>query len=308
VSERPAVILDCDPGQDDAVAMVLAGRHTELLGVTTVSGNVGIERTTRNALLMAQVLDLDVAVHAGAVRPLIAEARHAEQVHGETGLDGARFPPLTRAVTPGHAVEFLIETVRATPGCWLVPTGPLTNLALAFRLAPDLPALAAGISFMGGSATAGNVTAAAEFNIWCDPEAAMVVLESGARLLMAGLHVTHQVRADPARIAAIRATGTDVAVIVADLLAFYGARYAERLDDGLGAPLHDPVAVVAVTHPHLLEFESYPVTVSRAGPTRGMTIVDRRPDAADGPRVEVAMRIDADEFFALLTDTVSTYS
>jgi inosine-uridine nucleoside N-ribohydrolase len=307
MSDRPAVILDCDPGQDDAVAMVLAGRHTELLGITTVSGNVALELTTRNALMMAQVLELDVPVHAGADRPLIAEPRHAEQVHGETGLDGPRFPALARDVAPGHAVEFLIETVRTNPGCWLVPTGPLTNLALAFRLAPDMPGLVAGVSFMGGSATGGNVTPSAEFNIWCDPEAAMVVIESGARLVMAGLHVTHQVRADRARIAAIREVGTAAGIVVADLLDFYGSRYAERLGDDLGAPLHDPVAVAAVTHPHLLEFESYPVTISRSGPTRGMTIVDRRPQAADGPRVELAMRADADGFFALLTGTVATY-
>ena len=307
MSERPVVVVDCDPGQDDAVALVLAGRHTDLLGVTTVNGNVPLELTTRNALMMLQMLELDVAVHAGADRPLLAAPRHAEAVHGETGLDGPDFPPLTRQVSRGHAVEFLVETVRANPGCWLVATGPMTNVALAFRQAPDLPGLLAGVSFMGGSATGGNVTATAEFNIWCDPEAAMIVLDSGVRLRMAGLHVTHQVRARADRVAALRSVGTGAATVVADLLDFYGGRYAERLADDAGAPLHDPVAVVAVTHPQLLEFERFPVTISRAGPTRGMTIVDRRPGATDGAIVEVAMHADADAVFQLLADTLATY-
>ena len=305
--ERPAVVLDCDPGQDDAVALVLAGRHTELLGVTTVSGNVPLESTTRNALVMTQLLGLDVPVHAGADRPLLAPPRHAGEVHGETGLDGAQLPPLTRRAAAGHAVETLIETVRAAPGCWLVVTGPMTNVALALRQAPDLASLVGGISFMGGSATIGNVTPTAEFNIWCDPEAAMIVLESGVRLRMAGLNVTHEVRATRERIAAVRDLGTESARVVADLLTFYGTRYAERLNDDGGAPLHDPVAVVAVTHPHLIEHVTYPVTISRAGPTRGMTIVDRRPAGAEGAPVEVAMAADADAIFRLLVDTLATY-
>jgi inosine-uridine nucleoside N-ribohydrolase len=256
---------------------------------------------------MAQVLELDVDVHAGADRPLIARPSHADAVHGQSGLDGPDLPPLTRSASDIHAVEFLIESVRAHPGCWLVPTGPLTNVALAIRQAPDLAALVAGVSFMGGSATGGNVTATAEFNIWCDPEAAMIVFESGARLVMSGLNVTHQVRARDDRVAALRAVDTDAARVVAALLDFYGGRYAERLGDDRGAPLHDPVAVVAVTHPHLLQLETWPVTISRAGPTRGMTIVDRRPGASEGTPVEVAMRADADGIFELLVETVATY-
>jgi inosine-uridine nucleoside N-ribohydrolase len=307
MAERPEVILDCDPGQDDAVALVLAGRHAELLAVTTVSGNVPLESTTRNALVMTQLLGLDVAVHAGADRPLLAQRRHAGEVHGETGLDGAQLPALTREAASAHAVEALIAGVRSHPGCWLVVTGPMTNVALALRQAPDLTSLLGGISFMGGSATIGNVTSSAEFNIWCDPEAAMIVLDSGVRLRMAGLHVTHEVRATRGRIEAIRDVGTESARVVADLLSFYGGRYAERLQDDAGAPLHDPVAVVAVTHPQLLELVTYPVTISRAGPTRGMTIVDRRPGATDGALVEVAMSADSDAIFVLLAETLATY-
>jgi len=307
MSERPAAIVDCDPGHDDAVALVLAGRHTELLGITTVSGNVALELTTRNALITTQVLGLDVAVHAGADRPLIAARRHADEVHGETGLDGPNLPPLTRATTPGHAVDFLIETIRARPGCWLVPMGPLTNIALAFRLAPDLPELLAGISLMGGSATIGNVTATAEFNIWCDPEAAMIVFEAGAPIRMAGLDVTHQVRADPDRIAALRSVGTGAASFVGDLLDFYRFTYADRLGDDEGAALHDPLAVLALTHPQLFEFGRHPVSISRSGPTRGMTIVDRRTHAPDGVAVDVATRVDADGVFRVLAETLATY-
>jgi inosine-uridine nucleoside N-ribohydrolase len=307
MTDRPAAIVDCDPGQDDAVALVLAGRHTELLGVTTVSGNVPLELTTRNALITTQVLGLDVAVHAGADRPLIAARRHADEVHGATGLDGPDLPPLTRSVAPGHAVEFLIETVRARPGCWLVPLGPLTNIALAFRLAPDLPGLLGGISLMGGSTTIGNATPTAEFNIWCDPEAAMIVFESGTAIRMAGLNVTHQVRADPARIAAVRAVGTTAATFVADLLDFYRTTYVERLGDDEGAALHDPLAVLTLTHPQMFEFGRHPVSISRSGPTRGMTIVDRRTQAPAGSVVEVAHRVDPDAVFGLLVDTLATY-
>ena len=308
MNDPPAAVVDCDPGQDDAIALVLAGRHTELLGITTVSGNVPVELTTRNALITTQVLGLDVPVHAGADRPLIAGRRHADEVHGETGLDGPTLPPLTRAVAPGHAVEFLIETVRRRPGCWLIPLGPLTNLALALRLAPDLAELVGGISLMGGSSTIGNVTPTAEFNIWCDPEAAMVVFECGARIVMSGLNVTHQVRADPARIELLRAVGTGAATFVADLLDFYRSTYAERLGDHAGAALHDPVAVLALTHPRLFTFALHPVSISRSGPTRGMTIVDQRTQAPAGPTVEVAVTADADGVFAVLAETLATYS
>ncbi|MEI8393046.1 MAG: nucleoside hydrolase, partial [Actinomycetes bacterium] len=166
----PSIILDCDPGHDDALAIVVAARHTNLLGITTVSGNAPIESTTYNALVMKDLLGLDVPVHKGAMCPLVAEPQYATYVHGESGLDGADLPAPTSTIDSENAVEYIIDTCRATEGIWLVPTGPLTNIAMALRLAPDVGHRIAGISLMGGG-TFGNRTTSAEFNIWVDPEA-----------------------------------------------------------------------------------------------------------------------------------------
>jgi len=304
-----STVLDCDPGHDDAVAMALAGRHTHLLGVTTVNGNVGLDATTRNALITAQILELDVAVHAGADRPLLAERTDAHELHGKTGLDGPVLPPLTRAVGPGHGVQFLIDTIRANTGLWLLATGPLTNVALALRLAPELPEHLAGISLMGGSAGVGNMTPVAEFNAWCDPEAAAIVFGSGVRIVMCGLELTHTVRADEGRIAALRHVDTTASTFVCDLLDFYRRGYAEAANDPLGAALHDPCAVLAITHPHLFSFAQRRVHVELSGSaTRGMTVVDARSFATPGPHpVSVAVEADADGIFAVLAETLASY-
>src|SRR5262249_30953905 len=147
------VIVDCDPGHDDAIALVLACRHADLLGVTTVAGNAPIESTTRNALIVLDLIGSDVPVHRGAARPLLAAPKHADYVHGASGLDGADLPEPTRSISGDDAVAFIVETARAHEGVWLVPTGPMTNIAVALRRAPDLADRIAGISFMGGSAT-----------------------------------------------------------------------------------------------------------------------------------------------------------
>lgn len=159
--DKPKIILDCDPGHDDALAIVVAARHTDLLGITTVSGNAPIESTTYNALVMKDLLGLDVPVHKGAIRPLVAPPQYATYVHGESGLDGADLPAPTSTIDSENAVEYIIETCRATEGVWLVPTGPLTNIAMALRLAPDLGDRIAGISLMGGG-TFGNRTTSAD--------------------------------------------------------------------------------------------------------------------------------------------------
>ncbi|MGD9999970.1 MAG: nucleoside hydrolase, partial [Ilumatobacteraceae bacterium] len=201
---RPSIVLDCDPGHDDAIAIIVAARHTDLLGITTVAGNAPLERTTRNALIVRELLGIDVPVHSGAARPLVAEPKHAEYVHGASGMDGAELPEPTRPVDGTDAVEFIVETCRANEGTWLVPVGPLTNIALALRVAPDLARRIAGISLMGGG-TVGNRTPVAEFNIWADPEAAAAVFGYGGPLVMSGLDLTFQFQATPARIAAVRA-------------------------------------------------------------------------------------------------------
>ncbi len=307
---RPTVILDCDPGHDDALAIAVGGRHAELLGITTVAGNVGLPLTTRNALAMRRVLRLDVPVHAGSPRPLVAELRTAEFIHGASGLDGPALPDDLGEPDSRDAVAFIIDTVRGRPGeVWLVATGPLTNVALALRAAPDLAERLAGISLMGGGIPWGNVTPAAEFNVWVDPEAADAVFRSGVRLVMAGLNVTHQWTIGPGERARIRERGGAVSAFCADLLDFYGAAYARAFSGVPAGPLHDPIAVLALTHPHLLEAVPRHVVVELTGThTRGMTLADLR-DVGGGaePNVEVLTRIDAAAATELLVETLATY-
>ena len=307
MTDRPVVILDCDPGHDDTVAIVVAAHHTDLVGITTVSGNAPLADVTRNALAITELFGLHVPVHAGSDRPLVAPARHAAEVHGSTGLGGTSLPEPAGRVGAAHAVEFLLEATRARPGCWLVPVGPLTNIALALRLDPGLPDRIAGISLMGGGATTGNVTATAEFNVWADPEAAAIVFEAGAQvpLRMAGLDVTHQVRMHGEDGDRLRATGTDRGAFLADVLAYYGrsGRGGDRAP--VGSPMHDPLAVLAVTHGHLLSHERRPVHVELAGTTRGMTVVDTRPHApVDAATCDVAEAVDAEVVRTLILDTL----
>jgi len=304
---RPTILIDCDPGHDDAMAIVAAARHADLLGITTVHGNAPLARTTANALVMTQLLGIDTPVHSGADRPLTAPARHAPGVHGDSGLDGAALPPLARRAASTDAVRFIVDTVRAHQGIWLVAIGPLTNIALALRAAPALAGAVAGISLMGGSATFGNRTPVAEFNVWCDPEAADIVFGCGAPIIMSGLHLTHQAQATPARIAAIAAIGTEVSAIVADLLTFYSDRYRGTHRGLAGAPVHDVCAVLALTHPHLFARRAARVDVELTGThTRGMTVVDQRP-MRDLPASNVALldTVDADGLFAALTEAVA---
>jgi inosine-uridine nucleoside N-ribohydrolase len=291
---RPSIILDCDPGHDDAVAIVVAARHTELLGITTVAGNAPLERTTYNARVMRQLLGLDVEVHSGADRPLIAEPKHAGFVHGASGLDGADLPVPTRAVDGTDAIGFIIETCRSNEGTWLVPVGPLTNIALALRAAPDLHRRIGGISLMGGG-TFGNREPLAEFNVWADPEAAAVVFDAGVPLVMASLDVTHQFHTTPEVIARLRALPGLLARVLGDLFVFFADNYISRHDEGLtGAAVHDPLAVLALTHPDLFVRRARNVRVETRGElTRGMTVIDQR-TITDRPAANCDMLVDVD--------------
>jgi inosine-uridine nucleoside N-ribohydrolase len=304
----PAVILDCDPGHDDAVAIVVADRYTELLGITTVAGNAPLERTTHNACVMRDLVAGDAPVHAGAARPLVEPPRPAPFIHGDSGLDGADLPAPTRDADGTDAVSFIVETCRAREGTWLVPTGPLTNVALALRAAPDLADRLAGISLMGGGRF-GNRTAVAEFNIWADPEAAAIVFDAGVPLVMAGLDVTHQFQATPERIARVRALGTRLGVVLADLFEFFSGTYLGRHDEGAirGAAVHDPLAVLALTHPGLFERVRRNVRVETRGElTRGMTVIDERTlrDRPE-PNCDVLTTVDADAAFDVVLAAIA---
>ena len=311
MTARPRILLDCDPGHDDAVAIVAAARHAELIGITTVAGNAPLERTTHNARVMRDLMGLDVPVHSGSPRPLVAEPSFGAFVHGESGLDGADLPAPTTPLDGTDAVSFIVETCRATDDVWLVPVGPLTNIALALRAAPDLADRIAGVSLMGGGSF-GNRTPLAEFNIWADPEAAAIVFASGVPLTMAGLDVTHQFQATPERIGQIRAIGGRLAVVLADLFEFFSDNYLLRHDAGSlrGAAVHDPLAVLALTHPHLFDRVERHVAVETTGRlTRGATVIDsRRIIDREPANCTVLTRVDHDAAFALIVDAVAHFS
>jgi len=287
------LILDCDPGHDDAVALAVAAHRGHLLGVTTVAGNVALEHTTRNALAILQLLGAGVGVHAGAQGPLRGRSvEHAAHVHGENGLAGATLPEIRRAVASEDAAGFLVEETRRCEGAWVIATGPLTNVAVALQRDPALAERIAGISIMGGG-TFGNVTAVAEFNIHFDPEAADIVLQCGARLVMCGLDLTHQLLVDDPMVSRSRAIGNGFGSFAADFLGGYLANIRALRGDGLDAALHDPCAVLAVTDPGLFDIVARRVAIETTGEhTRGMTVVDRRPWVRDG-FVDWAQRIDA---------------
>jgi inosine-uridine nucleoside N-ribohydrolase len=302
------ILLDCDPGHDDAVAIVVAARHAELLGITTVAGNAPLDRTTYNARVMRDLLDIDVPVHSGAERPLLEPPHPAAMVHGASGLDGADLPPPTRALDGTDAVDFIVDTCRRTEGVWLVGVGPLTNLALALRSAPDLAGRLAGISVMGGGAF-GNRTAVAEFNIWADPEAAAVVFGYGGPLVMAGLDLTHQLLATPPRIAAVKARPGRLAAVLGDLFDFFSTTYIGRHDGIAGAAVHDPCAVLALTHPELLSSQRLHVAIETSGAlTRGMTVIDRRTlKERPAPNCDVLTSIDADAAWSTIVEAIGSY-
>jgi inosine-uridine nucleoside N-ribohydrolase len=307
----PRVLLDCDPGHDDAMAIVAAARHAELVGITTVAGNAPLDRTTHNALVIRDLLGIDVPVHAGSPRPLVAEPHAAAFVHGDSGLDGADLPAPSTPLDGTDAVSFIIDTCRTVDDVWLVPVGPLTNIALALRAAPDLAQRIAGISLMGGGSF-GNRTPTAEFNVWADPEAAAIVFGYGGPLVMAGLDVTHQFQATPERIATIGALGGTLAAVLADLLGFFSRNYLTRHDPGSmrGAAVHDPLAVFAVTHPDLFGRAARHVTIETRGEhTRGMTVVDQRAiTARAAPNCDVLTSVDDAAAFDLLVAAIAHFT
>ncbi|HEX6142647.1 MAG TPA: nucleoside hydrolase [Geminicoccaceae bacterium] len=306
---RP-ILIDCDPGQDDALALLLAFASPELevLAVTTVAGNVPLALTAANARRIAELAGRpDVPVHAGCAAPLIRPLVTAEHIHGQTGLEGADLPPPTIPLQSEHAVDAIVRILRERPpgSVTLCPIGPLTNLAMAFRKAPDIVPRAAEIVLMGGALGEGNVTPSAEFNIHADPHAARIVFESGVRIVMHGLDVTRQALATPDRLAAIRALGTRVGHAAAGLLEFYNVYHRTRRGR-VGAPLHDPCAIAWLLRPELFEGRDCAVDVETAGEfTLGRTVVDWSGRTGRTPNARVVTRIDADGFFALLTERLA---
>jgi pyrimidine-specific ribonucleoside hydrolase len=297
------LILDCDPGHDDAVALLLAlaSPEVQLDGVTTVAGNQTLDKTTANALRVLEFAGrADVPVAAGADRPLVRERIVASNVHGETGLDGPELPPAAGSPLPEHAVDFLAARVR---GRTLVPTGPLTNVALLLALHPD--ARPERIVLMGGAIGEGNTTPAAEFNIWADPEAARRVFESGIDVTMVGLDVTHQAIVTPEIQEELRDVGR-AGRFVAELVDFYSRFHALRYPELGGSPMHDPVALAYALRPDLLEVRPARVEVDCSwGLGRGRTNVDFRGRGGD-PNANVAVAIDSPAFIRFLMERIAS--
>jgi len=299
------IILDCDPGHDDAIALLLAlaSPEVEVLGVTTVYGNQTLEKTTANAL---RVLDLvgraDVPVAPGADRPLVRELTVASHVHGDSGLDGPALPPAGHAALGEHAVDFMERTIATSDApVTLVPTGPLTNIALLLERTGGTNV--ERIVLMGGSIAEGNMTPAAEFNIWADPEAAQAVLSAPIAKTMIGLDVTHRAVTTPALQARLVATGA-VGAFVADLIEFF-AVYHRQTYGWDGAPIHDAVAVAHVIRPGLVTTVDRNVEVELVSELcRGRTVVDLWRRTGRPPNADVGVDLDTGGFFELLVERI----
>ncbi len=300
------ILIDCDPGHDDAIALLLAlaSPEVELLGVTTVHGNSTLEKTTANAIRVLEVGGRgDVPVAAGADRPLARELFVASYVHGESGLDGPALPPPQAGPVAQHAVDFLAE--RIEPGVVLVPTGPLTNIALLLERYPEVRP--DRIVLMGGSIGLGNVTPAAEFNVWADPEAAERVFRSGFDVTMVGLDVTHKALVAPEHAERLRAAGR-AGEAIAGLLDFFSVFHRETYG-WPGPPVHDAMAVAHVIRPGLVEaVERHVAVETESELCRGRTVVDLYRRTGLEPNAHVAVDVDADAFLELVIERLSTMS
>lgn len=311
MSSPRRIIIDTDPGQDDAVAILLALGSTEIevVGITAVAGNVPLKLTEKNARKICELAGRsDMKVFSGAIRPLVRELVTAEEVHGQTGLNGPDLPEPVMKLQDQYAVDFIVETLmREDAGTiTLCPLGPLTNIALALIREPRIAPRIREIVLMGGGFfEGGNVTPAAEFNIYVDPHAADIVLKSGVPIVMMPLDVTHKAMTTATRTAAIRNLGTKVGQAVADMLEFY-----ERFDEGKygtdGGPLHDPCVIAYLLKPELFKGRNCNVVVETVSDlTMGMTVVDWW-GVTKRPKNALVMRdIDHDGFFALLTERLA---
>ena len=307
----PAIplIIDCDPGQDDAVMLLLAlasPDELDILGVTAVAGNVPLALTARNARLICELAGRpDMSVYAGCPRPLVREPITAEEVHGTTGIDGFDIHEPDQPLAPGHAIDFIVETLLAAAedSLTLVPTGPLTNVAMAMVKEPRIVPKIREIVLMGGAMReGGNTTPAAEFNVLVDPHAAHVVFRCGRPITVMGLDVTHQALTTPARLEAIRAIGNDAGRAVTAMLSFYSRHDIDKYG-APGAPLHDPCTIAYLLQPELFEAKSVNVEIEISSDlTMGASVVDYWGVSGRAANADWIHTIDADGFYALLTE------
>ncbi|SEM81583.1 nucleoside hydrolase [Palleronia pelagia] len=307
------IIIDTDPGQDDAVAILLAlaSPEIEVLGITAVAGNVPLELTAKNARIVCELAGrTEVPVFAGCAAPLMRPLVTAEHVHGRTGLDGPVLPDPQMPLQDAHAVDFIIDTLRAEgPGSVTIcPLGPLTNIAMALKKAPDIADRIARIVLMGGAYfEVGNITPAAEFNIYVDPEAADIVMKSGVPLTILPLDVTHKALVTKERNDAFRALGTPVGIAVAEMTDFF-ERFDREKYGSHGAPLHDPTVIAWLLNPDLFTGREINVEIeTRSDLTRGMTVADWWRVTERAPNALFIGDLDAEGFFGLLTERLARY-
>jgi purine nucleosidase len=305
------IIIDTDPGQDDAVAILLAlaSPELEVLGITAVAGNVPLALTQKNARIVCELAGRsDMAVYAGCDAPLVRKLVTAEHVHGKTGLDGPQLADPVMPLQAEHAVDYIIDTLRSAPSgtITLCPLGPLTNIAQAFRKAPDIIERVQEIVLMGGAYfEVGNITPAAEFNIYVDPEAAAEVFSAGVPLVVMPLDVTHKALTTQARVDAFRAMGTRVGDMVAEWTNFF-ERFDKEKYGSEGAPLHDPCVIAYLLQPDLFKGRHVNVVVETGSElTLGMTVADWWRVTDRAPNAMFMGDLDADGFFALLTDRLA---
>jgi inosine-uridine nucleoside N-ribohydrolase len=310
------LLIDCDPGQDDAIAILYAARHCDLLGITTCHGNNTIENVTRNALSVLALGEIDVPVARGCAGPLLGARAHGGEMHGPSGLDGAELPPPTCKPVPEHAVDFIIDHASTHRGeLVLAVIGPATNVALAIRREPRLPSWLREITVMGGSAGIGNMRPTVEFNVWSDPEAAAILFACGAPIRMVGYDVTSRTGMDAAALARLAAGGR-VAQVAASLLGFYRERNQAWFGREI-APLHDVCAIVPYVDDSLIRYRHCHVAVELTGTlTRGMTVCDLRSLTAEGrerrvagvPNAQVAVAADTVRLIDGVIETLLAYS
>ena len=308
--KKEKIILDCDPGHDDAVAIMLAGINPkiELLGITVVAGNQKLEKTVNNALKVCNHLNLDVPVYSGMSRPMIREQLIADDIHGETGLDGPKFEELKIKAEDKHAVNFIIDTLmNSDEKITLVPTGPLTNIGMAIRFEPRIIEKINRIVLMGGSYQLGNMTPAAEFNILADPDAAHIVFSSGVKVVMMGLDLTRQASATKEVVEKIKSLNNKASKLFVDLMEFFAA--SQKNVFGWSAPpVHDPTTIAYIIDPECIEVKPMFCEIELwSERSYGRTLCDYFGILKKEPNVDVAVKLDFDRFWNLIYENLKLY-
>ncbi|WZL75000.1 nucleoside hydrolase [Clostridiaceae bacterium 35-E11] len=309
--KRKKVILDCDPGHDDAINILLAGKspYIDLQAITVVAGNQTLEKTAKNALNICSAVGItDVPIAAGMSKPMVREQVIADDIHGETGLDGPSFDEPTIPLDPRHGVDLIIELLMKSEGdITLVPTGPLTNIAMAMRKEPKIVSKIEQIVLMGGAYQLGNVTPAAEFNIYADPEAAHVVFSCGRPVVMMGLDLTRQALATPEVIAKMKPIGNKASKLFVDLMEFF-TKTQHEVFGWDSPPVHDPTTVAWLIDPSVIETKPMYVEVDiRSERSYGRTLCDYFGVVGKPANTEVAVKLDFDKFWNIVYETLKLY-